>query len=135
MLATCRAKPRTTVNRMADEISLLGGDVAHAKASFVVMVVPLHALELIDQNPLNPSTPNRPPGNRVHDLRHAMACNRMLSGYRQGINPQAQLTHLSTFMGHTDIRYTLTYLNVTPELAQIASERFRQHAGHLDANL
>ena len=73
-------------------------------------------------------------GPRVHDLRHAMACNRMLSWYRQGINPQAQLAHLSTFMGHTDIRYTLTYLNVTPELAQIASERFRQHAGHVLRN-
>lgn len=70
-------------------------------------------------------------GPRVHDLRHAMVCNRMLSWYRQGINPQAQLAHLSTFMGHTDIRYTLTYLSVTPELAQIASERFRQHAGHV----
>jgi hypothetical protein len=43
MLAICRAKPRTTVNRMADEISLLGGNVAHAKASFVVMVVALRA--------------------------------------------------------------------------------------------
>jgi integrase/recombinase XerD len=73
-------------------------------------------------------------GPRVHDLRHAMVCNRMLSWYRQGINPQAQLAHLSTFMGHTDIRYTLTYLNVTPELAQIASERFRQHAGHVLRN-
>ena len=31
------------VNRMADEISLLGGNVAHAKASFVVMVVALRA--------------------------------------------------------------------------------------------
>jgi hypothetical protein len=58
----------------------------------------------------------------------------MLSWYRQGINPQAQLAHLSTFMGHTDIRYTLTYLNVTPELVQIASERFRQHAGHVLRN-
>jgi integrase/recombinase XerD len=73
-------------------------------------------------------------GPRVHDLRHAMVCNRMLSWYRQGINPQAQLAHLSTFMGHTDIRYTLTYLNVTPELVQIASERFRQHAGHVLRN-
>jgi integrase/recombinase XerD len=70
-------------------------------------------------------------GPRIHDLRHAMVCNRMLSWYRQGINPQSMLAHLSTFMGHTDIQYTLTYLTVTPELLQLASERFRQHVVHV----
>jgi integrase/recombinase XerD len=73
-------------------------------------------------------------GPRVHDLRHAMVSNRMLSWYRQGINPQSQLAHLSTFMGHTDIQYTLTYLTVTPELLQLASERFREHAVHVLRN-
>jgi hypothetical protein len=43
MLAICRAKPRTTVNLMADDTELRGGKVAHAKASFVVMVVALRA--------------------------------------------------------------------------------------------
>lgn len=73
-------------------------------------------------------------GPRIHDLRHAMVCNRMLSWYRQGINPQSLLAHLSTFMGHTDIQSTLTYLTVTPELLQIASERFRRHAVHVLRN-
>jgi integrase len=73
-------------------------------------------------------------GPRIHDLRHAMVCNRMLSWYRQGINPQSQLAHLSTFMGHTDIQCTLSYLTVGPELLQIASERFRQHAVHVLRN-
>lgn len=73
-------------------------------------------------------------GPRVHDLRHAMVCNRMLSWYRQGINPQSQLAHLSTFMGHTDIQYTLAYLTVTPELLQMAGERFRQRAVHVLRN-
>lgn len=70
-------------------------------------------------------------GPRVHDMRHAMVCNRMLGWYRQGINPQSHLAHLSTFMGHTDIQYTLTYLTVTPELLQLASERFRRNAVHV----
>jgi integrase/recombinase XerD len=70
-------------------------------------------------------------GPRVHDMRHAMVCNRMLGWYRQGINPQSNLAHLSTFMGHTDIQYTLTYLTVTPELLQLASERFRGHAAQV----
>jgi len=73
-------------------------------------------------------------GPRIHDLRHAMVCNRMLAWYRQGINPQSQLAHLSTFMGHTDIQSTLTYLTVTPELLQIASERFRKRAVHVLRN-
>jgi integrase/recombinase XerD len=73
-------------------------------------------------------------GPRVHDFRHAMVCNRMLDWYRHGINPQSHLAHLSTFMGHTDIQYTLTYLTVTPELLQLASERFRRHAVHVLRN-
>lgn len=73
-------------------------------------------------------------GPRVHDMRHAMVSNRMLGWYRQGINPQSHLAHLSTFMGHTDIQYTLTYLTVTPELLQLASERFRRHAAHVLRN-
>jgi integrase/recombinase XerD len=73
-------------------------------------------------------------GPRIHDLRHAMACNRMLSWYRQGINPQSRLAHLSTFMGHADIQCTLVYLTVGPELLQVASERFRQHAVHVLRN-
>jgi len=73
-------------------------------------------------------------GPRVHDLRHAMVCNRMLSWYRQGVNPQARLAHLSTYMGHVDINATLTYLTITPELLQLASERFRQHTVHVIRN-
>src|SRR5262245_62156462 len=42
MLATWRAKPRTSVNRLADD-TWLAGTVAHAKASFVVIVVALCA--------------------------------------------------------------------------------------------
>jgi integrase/recombinase XerD len=73
-------------------------------------------------------------GPRVHDLRHAMVCNRMLSWYRQGINPQSHLAHLAAFMGHTDIQSTLSYITVTPELLQVASERFRHHAAHVLRN-
>lgn len=73
-------------------------------------------------------------GPRVHDFRHAMVTNRMVGWYRQGINPQSHLAHLSTFMGHTDIQYTLAYLTLTPELLQLASERFREHAVHVLRN-
>jgi integrase/recombinase XerD len=66
-------------------------------------------------------------GPRIHDLRHAMVCNRMLTWYRDGINPQSRLPHLATYLGHKDINSTLIYLTITQELMQLASERFRVH--------
>jgi integrase/recombinase XerD len=66
-------------------------------------------------------------GPRIHDLRHAMVCNRMQTWYRDGINPQSRLPHLATYLGHKDINSTLVYLTITQELMQNASERFRVH--------
>lgn len=67
-------------------------------------------------------------GPRIHDLRHSMVVNRMLTWYREGINPQARLPYLATYLGHKDINSTLVYLTVTQELLQEASERFRAFA-------
>ena len=70
-------------------------------------------------------------GPRVHDLRHAMVCNRMLSWYQQGINPQSHLPHLATYLGHKSIDSTLVYLHITQELMQIASNRFRERSARI----
>jgi integrase/recombinase XerD len=64
-------------------------------------------------------------GPRVHDLRHAFVAHRMLKWYRAGVEPQSRLPHLATYLGHKDIVSTLVYLNITPELLQQASERYR----------
>ena len=64
-------------------------------------------------------------GPRVHDLRHAFVAHRMLQWYREGVEPQSRLPHLATYLGHKDIVSTLVYLNITPELLQQASERYR----------
>jgi integrase/recombinase XerD len=64
-------------------------------------------------------------GPRIHDLRHAMVCNRMEEWYREGINPQSRLPYLATYLGHKDINSTLVYLTITQQLMQHASERFR----------
>jgi integrase/recombinase XerD len=66
-------------------------------------------------------------GPRIHDLRHSMVGHRMRDWYRLGINPQSRLPYLATYLGHKDIRSTLVYLNITPELLQEASERFRKN--------
>ena len=65
-------------------------------------------------------------GPRIHDLRHSMVSHRMRDWYRSGINPQSRLPYLATYLGHKDIRSTLIYLNITPELLHEASERFRK---------
>jgi integrase len=65
-------------------------------------------------------------GPRIHDLRHAMVGARMRQWYRDGINPQSRLPYLATYLGHKDIKSTLVYLSITPELLQEASARFRK---------
>jgi integrase/recombinase XerD len=66
-------------------------------------------------------------GPRIHDLRHTMVGHRMRDWYKSGINPQSKLPYLATYLGHQDIRSTLVYLNITPELLQEAGERFRKY--------
>jgi len=66
-------------------------------------------------------------GARVHDLRHSMVGHRMRDWYKSGVDPQSRLPYLATYLGHKDIRSTLVYLNITPELLQEASERFRKN--------
>jgi integrase/recombinase XerD len=70
-------------------------------------------------------------GPRIHDLRHAFVVNRMLTLYREGINPQAHLPYLATYLGHRDINSTLVYLTITEELLQQASERFRRRGAQV----
>jgi len=70
-------------------------------------------------------------GPRVHDLRHSMVHSRMLSWYEQGVNPQSRLAYLKTHLGHSEIRSTLVYLTITPQLLELASERFRNHSAHV----
>ena len=65
-------------------------------------------------------------GPRVHDVRHTFVAHRMMQWYRDGVDPQTRLPHLATYLGHKDIRSTLVYLNITPELLQQASERYRR---------
>ncbi|RQS68130.1 integrase [Burkholderia sp. Bp8963] len=68
-----------------------------------------------------------PPGvspPRVHDLRHSFATGTLLRWYREGIDPNQRLVHLSTFMGHCNPASTAIYLTITEEMLQQAGERF-----------
>ena len=66
----------------------------------------------------------RPP--RLHDLRHSFAVNALKRWYAEGMNVQAKLPHLATYLGHVSASSTHYYLKLTPELRQVASQRFHQ---------
>jgi integrase/recombinase XerD len=65
-------------------------------------------------------------GPRPYDLRHAFAVRRLSKWYDQGVDLHARLPWLSAYMGHVDIIGTETYLNTTPELLALASNRLRR---------
>ncbi|EKS71613.1 phage integrase [Burkholderia sp. SJ98] len=64
----------------------------------------------------------------LHDLRHAFAVGVLTRWYRDGLDPQANLLALSTFMGHADVSSTSVYLSTTPALLEQANRRYEAFA-------
>jgi integrase len=63
----------------------------------------------------------------LHDFRHSFAVRTLLDWYRAGVDVQARLAWLSTYLGHGEPRYTYHYLSATPELLAHAA-RLRDDA-------
>jgi len=68
---------------------------------------------------------------RIHDFRHTFAVHALLQWYRAGVDFQAKLPLLSTYMGHVSIDSTQYYLHFIEELAETASARFASCYGAL----
>ncbi len=68
---------------------------------------------------------------RVHDYRHAFALRVLLRWYQAGVDLQAKLPLLATYLGHVSIASTEYYLPFIPELARAASQRFGDRYGAL----
>lgn len=66
------------------------------------------------------ASPVRP---RIHDLRHSFAVRTLLGWYRAGLDAEALLPRLATYLGHREIRFTYWYLTATPELLGQAAAR------------
>jgi len=64
----------------------------------------------------------------LHCLRHSFAVGCLLRWYREGVDPQARLYRLSTFMGHVSPASTAVYLTITPQLLVEAGRRFETSA-------
>src|SRR5207245_7364243 len=65
-------------------------------------------------------SPVRP---RIHDLRHSFAVKTLLGWYRAGLDVEALLPRLATYLGHREPRFTYWYLTATPELLGQAAAR------------
>lgn len=53
-------------------------------------------------------------GPRLHDLRHTFAVHRLEAWIKEGVDLNAKLPFLSTYLGHVGISGTQRYLKVTP---------------------
>jgi len=63
---------------------------------------------------------------RIHDHRHSFAVKTLLDWYSQGVDVQARIGWLSTYLGHREPRYTYHYLSAAPDLLAHAARRLEQ---------
>lgn len=60
---------------------------------------------------------------RPHDLRHSFAVRTLLGWYRDGLDVQARMPALSTYLGHVHPANTYWYLSAAPELLSLVATR------------
>jgi len=77
--------------------------------------------KLLTQSGIHAPAGRRRP--RIHDLRHTFAVNVLIGWYQSGVDVQAHLPILSTFLGHTSPEATYWYLQATPQLLALAADR------------
>ena len=69
----------------------------------------------------------RPP--RLYDLRHSFAVATLIDWHAAGVDVQARLPVLSTYMGHLNPASTYWYLQASPELLGVVAARVERAAG------
>lgn len=67
---------------------------------------------------------------RVHDLRHRMVVRRVQTWHATGVDIDAKIPALATYLGHVEVRDVYWYLSAVPELMSIVADRFEDFAGH-----
>lgn len=60
---------------------------------------------------------------RLKDLRHTFAVNTLIGWYRCGVDVEARLPVLSTWLGHVDPQASYWYLQASPELLALAADK------------
>lgn len=61
-----------------------------------------------------------------HDLRHSFATETLIEWHASGIDVEARLLSLSTYLGHVKPSSTYWYLQATPELLSLAARRLER---------
>lgn len=67
-------------------------------------------------------------GARPYELRHAFAVHRLTAWAVEGVDVHAKLPWLSAYLGHQNVLGTEVYLKATPQLLELASQRFEQRS-------
>lgn len=65
---------------------------------------------------------------RIHDLRHRMVVRRIEDWHAQGVDVDAKIPVLATYLGHVEVRDVYWYLSAVPELMSIVAKRFEAFA-------
>lgn len=60
---------------------------------------------------------------RLHDFRHTFAVNTLIDAHRDGVDVDARIAVLSTYLGHTNPANTYWYLTASPQLMAVVSDR------------
>lgn len=68
-------------------------------------------------------------GPRIHDLRHRFDYKTLLSWYRRGVDVEAHLPELTTYLGHGHVADTYWYISSTPALLRLATQRLERRKG------
>lgn len=63
---------------------------------------------------------------RLHDFRHRFAVSTLLNWYRAGVDVEARMPVLSTYLGHTHVTDTYWYLSAAPELMALTAKRLEK---------
>lgn len=101
--------------------------ISNAGTRLIYQNVHLKFSRLVRQAGLGPRSATCRP--RIHDMRHSFAVRTMLDWYEAGVDVQARLPLLSTYLGHVHPSDTYWYLSAAPELLAFAGERLERHLG------
>jgi integrase/recombinase XerD len=66
---------------------------------------------------------------RIHDLRHSFAVRTLINWHRDGVDIDARMAVLSTYLGHVNPAGTYWYLSASPELMALAAARLASRYG------
>lgn len=72
---------------------------------------------------------------RVHDLRHRMVVRRIQAWHAHGVDVDAHIAVLATYLGQVEVRDVYWYLSAVPELMSIVADRFETFAARPPAGL